>query len=109
MKQVSEAIDDVMKSVDQAKLDRIAKMRIAREQLAPLVNRANDKEVKDRGREKALNRALGIVQGLFLAGLISKGEENDWRHWCDGYLHQPELEDEVQPPESPAFDDVVPF
>ena len=109
IKQVGEALDDVKKGFEQAKLDRISKMRTAREQLAPWVDRANDKEVKDRGREKSLNRALGIVEGLFLAGLLTKKEEFDWRCWCEGYHHQPKLEDEILPPEPPSFDDAIPF
>ena len=104
IKQVGEAIDDVSKALEQTKLERIEKMRTARERLVPLVDKANDKEVKDRGREKALNRALGVVEGLFLAGLLTADEEFDWRHWCDGDHHLPKLEDE-----SPDFDDAVPF
>ncbi len=109
IKQISQAVADVGTVFEQTKLDRISKMRAAREHLVPLVNRANDKEVKDRGKEKALNRALGVVEGLFLAGLLTKDEDFDWRHWCEGDHHQPKLEDEVRPSEPPDFDDSIPF
>jgi len=109
IRKISEAVDEVSAAFEQTRLDRIEKMRVARERLVPLVSRANDKEVKNRGREKALNRALGVVEGLFLAGLLTKDEERDWEAWCEGYFYRPKLEDEVQPPELSDSNDDIPF